>query len=206
MEHRLLVACASCHALHVPADPLAFEPLCPRCAGIHPFCLLDMSGSFPLTHGAIDALLTRTAPGNYALGYADDGEFLVYYVGRADADLRASLHDWVDEPSRCARTAPRARAPRFPQRVALASVRAVAPAGETTAYTRFAFSYASSADAAFTKECRNYEELGGARELDNAAHPATPIRSAFAPPVHQAGIFPILSRCTRRLRQHLSPV
>jgi hypothetical protein len=39
-------------------------------------------------------------------------------------------------------------------------------------YTRFAYSYAPSAEAAFEKQCRNYNDFGGSDELDNGAPPS----------------------------------
>ena len=42
-----------------------------------------------------------------------------------------------------------------------------------SSYTRFAFSYARSAEAAFEKECRNYHDFGGSDSLDNEAHPVS---------------------------------
>jgi hypothetical protein len=51
-----------------------------------------------------------------------------------------------------------------------------------SSYTRFAFSYAPSAEAAFEKECRNYDDFGGSGELDNEAPPTwTPRRSGVYP-------------------------
>jgi hypothetical protein len=38
-------------------------------------------------------------------------------------------------------------------------------------YTRFAFSYARSAEEAYAKEWRNYDAFGGGRGLDNEAQP-----------------------------------
>ena len=40
-----------------------------------------------------------------------------------------------------------------------------------SSYTRFAYSYAPSAEAAFEKECRNYDDFGGNCELDNVGRP-----------------------------------
>jgi hypothetical protein len=40
-----------------------------------------------------------------------------------------------------------------------------------SSYTRFAYSYAVTADAAFDKECRNYDDFGGRDQLDNAGRP-----------------------------------
>ena len=45
--------------------------------------------------------------------------------------------------------------------------------GVDSSYTRFAYSYAISAAAAFEKECRNYDEFGGSGGLDNAARPVS---------------------------------
>ncbi len=44
---------------------------------------------------AIDEVLTRTSPGNNALGYMDDDTFNVFYVGRSDSDVSERLHEWV---------------------------------------------------------------------------------------------------------------
>jgi hypothetical protein len=38
-------------------------------------------------------------------------------------------------------------------------------------YTRFAYSYATSAEAAFEQECRNYDDFGGSGGLDNPTPP-----------------------------------
>lgn len=135
---------------------------------------LEMSGSFPLSDQAIDEAMTWTSPGNYALGYMEDERFRVFFVGRSDSDVRRSLHEWVGMPSRYERYASPAKAPwgvhrrqRFPvNRPALAAV-----GNAETSYTRFAYSYACSAEAAFEKECRNYDDFGGSGALDNKAPP-----------------------------------
>ena len=41
-------------------------------------------------------------------------------------------------------------------------------------YPHFKWSYASSAKAAFDKECQNYHDFGGGEDLDNENHPASP--------------------------------
>jgi hypothetical protein len=51
-------------------------------------------------------------------------------------------------------------------------------------YTRFAFSYAASASAAFEQECRNYDDFGGSDQLDNDAPPAEPRRFAMRSSSH----------------------
>ncbi|WP_106496136.1 hypothetical protein [Lentibacillus sp. Marseille-P4043] len=41
-------------------------------------------------------------------------------------------------------------------------------------YRHFKYSYASSAKAAFEKECRNYHDFGEKEKLDNKIHPDSP--------------------------------
>jgi hypothetical protein len=52
-------------------------------------------------------------------------------------------------------------------------------------YTRFVFSYAASAQAAFEKECRDFHRHGGSDGLDDERHPAAPLRSSWECPVHE---------------------
>jgi hypothetical protein len=186
-EVALLVSCSACGRLHAAADALAFDPVCPACARPHPMGMLGMSGSYPLTHGAIDDAVVSRVPGNFALGYEDGGTFLVFYVGRSDTDVRTRLHEWVGVPSRCPRFAPSAQAPWLLQgsgSVALhAPALASAGMGVDSSYTHFAYGYAGSPAAAFAKQCRNYEDFGGSHRLDNAAHPAeTRVRGDLASP------------------------
>jgi hypothetical protein len=140
---------------------------------------LGMSGSYALEDGVIDAVVSRRSPGNYALGYLDDGAFVVFYVGRSDSDVRRRLHDWVGAPSRDVRWASSTRAPwAGAQRRSGLPMDAPAPgrvgAAVDSSYTRFAFSYAPSPAAAFEKECRNYDEFGGSSGLDNTSPPVVP--------------------------------
>lgn len=47
---------------------------------------------YPLDVATIDAQVTRTAPGNYALGHLNSvGQFVVEYVGRSDSDVASRL-------------------------------------------------------------------------------------------------------------------
>jgi hypothetical protein len=148
----------------------------------HPMGSLEMNGSYPLNDEAIDEMMSRTSAGNYALGYMDGTTFMVFYVGRSDSDVRRRLHEWVGAPSRYERYAPSTKAawgsrPRGylpPGAPALDRV----GIGVESSYTRFAYSYAPSAEAAFEKECRNYDDFGGSDGLDNEAPPVpTPGRS-----------------------------
>ena len=88
-EALLLVSCIRCEKLHRAAHPLEFNPVCSTCAARNSTMRsLEMSGSYPLSDEAIDEALTRTSPGNYALGYMDGDTFSVFYVGRSDSDVR----------------------------------------------------------------------------------------------------------------------
>jgi hypothetical protein len=177
---RLLVTCTWCKRLHPVEYLLEFDPTCPRCAGRYPVGSLGMKGSYPLSHETIDDAVTRTSAGNYALGYMDRSVFVAFYVGRSDSDVKKILHDWVGVPSRYKKYAPsskaacgsRHRGP-FPL-----DDPALARTGMNvdSSYTRFAFSYASSAEAAFEEECRNYHDLGGYEGLDNESAPSSDAR------------------------------
>jgi hypothetical protein len=139
---------------------------------------LALGRCHPLTDGVIDETVTRRSPGSYALGYLDGGAFVAFYVGRADSDLNDGLHAWVGVDSHSDRYSPGAKAAwgsHRPKRLspcapALCSVGVAVDAR----YTHFEFSYASSAQAAFECECRNYHEFGGSHCLDNPRHPAPP--------------------------------
>ena len=59
---------------------------------------LEMQGSYELTRTKVDAIVTRTSPGNYALGYVnDENVFIVQYVGRADSDVASRIKQHVGE-------------------------------------------------------------------------------------------------------------
>ena len=136
---------------------------------------LEMDGAYPLDDQVIDDVLTRASPGNYALGYMDGDAFRVFFVGRSDSDVRRRLHEWVGMPSRCANFASPAKASwGVHRRGGLPmGAPALAPVGNAeTSYTRFAYSYARSAQEAYAKEWRNYDAFGGSHGLDNEAHPA----------------------------------
>jgi len=135
---------------------------------------LEMSGSYPLSDEAIDEALTRTSPGNYALGYMDGDTFDVFYVGRSDSDVRQRLHEWVGMPSRYENYASLAKAPWGAHRQGQLPVDAPAlgrVGNAESGYTHFAYSYARSAEDAYAKECRNYDAFGGSHGLDNESQP-----------------------------------
>jgi len=137
-----------------------------------------MIGAYALTHEAVDEGLTRTSPGNYALGYVVDQTFIVFYVGRSDGDLRRELHAWVGAPSRFERYWSGARAGWGirPHAVLPLGAPLLSRIGSCAdpSYTHFAFSYAASPEDAFEKERRNYDDFGRATGLDNQSRPVPP--------------------------------
>lgn len=173
-ESSSLASCFWCERRHEAQHPLS---VCPACAAtLSTMRSLEMTGSYELDDEAIDRVLTRASPGNYALGYMDGEDFSVFYVGRSDTDVRRRLHEWVGMPSRYERYAPASRAAWASRRggplpLGLPAAGRVGIAVDSS-YTRFAYSYAASAEAAFEKECRNYEDFGGSRILDNEVPPA----------------------------------
>jgi hypothetical protein len=169
-----LVSCFWCERLHPGEHPLS---VCPACAaGYSTMGSLEMSGSYPLSDEAIDEALSRTSPGNYALGYMDGGTFQVFYVGRSDSDVRQRLHEWVGMPSRYRNHASPAKASWGVQRRGQlpVDVPALGRVGSSeSSYTRFAFSYARSAEDAYAKEWRTYDAFGGRHGLDNETQPVS---------------------------------
>jgi hypothetical protein len=167
-----LASCFWCERLHPSEHPLS---VCPACAGKHSMMRsLEMSGSYPLNDEAIDEALTRTSPGNYALGYMDGDTFNVFYVGRSDSDVRQRLHEWVGMPSRCDNYASPAKAPWGVHRRGQLPLDIAALGRVETAessYTRFAYNYARSPEEAYAREWRNYDAFGGSRGLDNETQP-----------------------------------
>jgi len=62
---------------------------------------LGMNGPYKLNTETIEEKVTRTSPGNYALGSKnDEGTFIVGYVGRSDSDVRNRLKSWVGNTTR----------------------------------------------------------------------------------------------------------
>jgi len=173
-----LVSCFWCERLHPGEHPLS---VCPSCiARFSTLRSLEMSGSYPLSDEAVDDMLTRTSPGNYALGYMDGDIFIVFYVGRSDCDLRQRLHEWVGMPSRYERYASPEKAlwgvrPRHPLPVDAPVPARVGSAEDR--YTHFAYSYARSAEEAYAKEWRNYDAFGGRYGLDNEVDPISEIHA-----------------------------
>ena len=185
-------SCFWCEGLHESKHPLSVCPACVGTARVGPFPMgsLAMQGSYPLTTETIDATLTRKSPGNYALGYLDGDTFVVFYVGRSDSDVKHRLHEWVGAPSCDDRRAPSKRAAWGVARSGPLSLEAATRARTAIAvndgYTRFAYSYAPSPEAAFAKEWRNYDDFGGSDGLDNALPPSRRQSAPEEPPEQRA--------------------
>ncbi len=166
-----LVNCFWCECLHPGEHPLS---VCGACTARYATLrMLEMSGSYPLTEDGVDAVLSQKSAGNYALGYLDDGDFRVFYVGRSDSDVKQRLHDWIGMPSRFDRHSSVATAPwqlRTGGR-SRADLRARDPEAWGDGYTRFAYSYSPSPQEAYAQEWRNYDAFGGDRALDNPVQP-----------------------------------
>lgn len=55
-----------------------------------------LAGPYRLTYDTIDAAVTRSSAGVFALGYTDpDGRFCVNHVGRADTDMKGKLRNLI---------------------------------------------------------------------------------------------------------------
>jgi hypothetical protein len=106
-----------------------------------------MQGPYTLDNMSIDTNVTKTLPGNYALGIIKNYKFIVKHIGRSDTDVNAQLKTWVGKN-----------------------------------YTSFKFSYATSSKAAFAKECQNFHDFGGAKQLDNNVHPERPVNTDWGCP------------------------
>jgi hypothetical protein len=169
-----LVSCFWCGQLHPGEHPLS---VCPDCMDKYSTIRsLEMSGPYPLSDEAIDEAVTRTSPGNYALGYMDGDTFNVFYVGRSDSDVRQRLHEWVGMPSQYENYASPAKAPWEMHRRGQLPVDSPAlgrVGNAESRYTRFAYSYARSAEEAYAKEWRNYDAFCGSRGLDNETQPVS---------------------------------
>lgn len=109
---------------------------------------LDMGISYDLTYDEIDRVVVDGRIGNYAYGYLNErGVFIVCYVGRSDDNLRTRIRHGVEDMKK----------------------------DPSCRFERFKFSYASTIEEAYLKECRNYHDFGGEEGyLRNTNHPARP--------------------------------
>ncbi|MFH1458884.1 MAG: hypothetical protein ABIG64_00735 [Candidatus Omnitrophota bacterium] len=62
---------------------------------------LKMNGPYLLIPDKIDKYIKTKTPGNYALGYVAEQNFVVLYVGRDDFDLNTRLKSLVYAKSNC---------------------------------------------------------------------------------------------------------
>ena len=52
---------------------------------------IQLSGPFTFNQPTIDSIVNKKSPGVYALGYTQNGTFMIQRVGRSDYDLNARL-------------------------------------------------------------------------------------------------------------------
>ena len=55
--------------------------------------------------------------------------------------------------------------------------------GKSDRYKHFKYSYETSSKAAFEKECKNFHDFGGSKDLDNEQHPQRPKGTNWKCPV-----------------------
>lgn len=116
---------------------------------------LDMDGPFALERKVIQNTVGDN-PGNFALGtMSDKKRFAVRLVGRSDGNLQQTLLKELKQGS---------GQPGFFARVF----------GGKKRINAFKFSLAQDAEAAFSKECRNFHNFGGSDKLANKEHPKAP--------------------------------
>jgi hypothetical protein len=124
-----------------------------------------MDGPFELSRAAVQRAVTQAMPGTFAIGHRDKaGRFQVQFIGRDDANLAAALIQAVGRG---------VGRPGLMGRVF----------GSKPVANAFKFSYASSAQAAYEKQCRNFHAFGETRSLENEKHPAAPAGSGLKCPV-----------------------
>jgi hypothetical protein len=59
-----------------------------------------LAGPYRLTYDTIDAAITRSSAGVFALGYTDpEGKFCVNHIGRADTDVKGKLRNFIGSAS-----------------------------------------------------------------------------------------------------------
>jgi len=62
---------------------------------------LRMEGPYNLNITTIDEKVTKTSPGNYAIGRRNEnGTFLFRCIGRASRDLNSKLKSWVSKTNK----------------------------------------------------------------------------------------------------------
>ena len=116
---------------------------------------LDMDGPFALERKVIEQKVGGS-PGNFALGtMSGQKRFAVRLVGRSDNNLQQTLLKELKRGS---------GQPGFFARVF----------GGKKRINAFKFSHARDAEAAYSKECRNFHQFGGSSKLANKEHPKPP--------------------------------
>ncbi len=60
-----------------------------------------MNGPYVLVPDKIDENVVPNLPGNYAVGYISENDFIVLYAGRSEKDINAKIKSWVYRKSDC---------------------------------------------------------------------------------------------------------
>ena len=112
---------------------------------------LNMDGPYDFNKDSIDINVTKVGGGNYALGFIDNNSdnFHVTFVGRSDSDIKGRLRKQLSETKN--------RISKF-----------------ETKNMSFKYSYASSPQEAYEKECQNYHNFVNSKKLINNVHPEKP--------------------------------
>ncbi len=55
---------------------------------------LGMKGPYAFNHAQINLTVRHKGPGNFALGYLKENQFIVRYLGRSDTNLVKELLSW----------------------------------------------------------------------------------------------------------------
>jgi hypothetical protein len=177
-----LSSCFWCTTLHPAAHALSVCAPCTAAYKGEQFAMrsLEMERSYPLEADTVDEIVSRHAPGNYALGYLEGATFTVFYVGHSDSDVWHSLRAWVGRPSHPERhgsAMPASRGCRTLRRTPWDALLPMSVGSDAPSpYTRFAYNYARPPDAPFATGPRGFDELCGRLGRGNeVAHPRAAI-------------------------------
>jgi hypothetical protein len=147
----------------------------------------------PLTDPTIDEEVGQASPGTYPEGFAVEGAFVPFLLGRSKSDMNGRSHARVGVDGRRTRFGSSAKAAYGSRALRSSSLGGPAPTSGGIAVgatcTRLKFGYPHSAEAAFPTQCERYHEPGGRPGLDNERPLAAPEGATWTCParVHHYG-------------------